>query len=89
MVPFNVEVTHTGGEPHTYEVTARVLVDWESHHSDLTWRAWVREQQWTPLCYLGWLAEKESGAVVKPFTGWLDNINQVRLVPKEPSAEVE
>ena len=83
MVPFNVEVTHTGGEPHSYEVTARVLVDWEAHHTDLTWRTWVRDQQWTPLCYLGWLAEKHSGAVVKLFGDWVNGVAQVRLIPKD------
>ncbi len=83
MVPFDVEVTHAGGDPLTFEVTARVLVDWETHHTAITWRTWVREQQWTPLCYLGWLAEKHSGAVVKPFGEWVNTIGQVRLIPKD------
>lgn len=89
MVPFHVEVTHSDGQPHLYDVTARVLVDWETHHTDLTWRTWVREQQWTPLCFLGWLAEKESGAVVKPFTDWIGTVGQVRLVPKDATDAAE
>jgi hypothetical protein len=43
-------------------------------------KAFSTEQKMEHLYWLGWKAQQSSGAVVKPFDGWLDTVDSVEVV---------
>jgi len=67
------------GSVSEFPVTPKVEVDFERKFGVGIGKAF-QEQKREHQHYLCWLAMKQSGAVVKPFEGWLDDIENTDVV---------
>jgi len=66
------------GQDHDYPVTPKVEVDFERKFGVGIGKAF-QEQKREHQHYLAWLAVKASGAVVKPFDGWLETVENTEV----------
>ena len=72
------------GSENEYPVTPKVEVDFERKFGVGIGKAF-QEQKREHQHYLAWLAVKASGAVTKPFDGWLDDVENTEvLVATDP-----
>jgi len=72
------------GQELEFPVTPKVEVEFERKFGIGIGKAF-NEQKREHQHYLAWLAMKASGAVVKPFDGWLDTVaNTEVLVATDP-----
>ncbi len=66
------------GQDYDYPVTPKVEVDFERKFGVGIGKAF-QEQKREHQHYLAWLAVKASGAVVKPFDGWLETVENTEV----------
>jgi len=66
------------GEVSEFPVTPKVEVEFERKFGVGIGKAF-QEQKREHQHYLCWLAMKQSGAVVKPFDGWLDTVENTEV----------
>jgi hypothetical protein len=83
-VSLSCKVWLVSGDELTLPVTPKVEVDFERKFGMGIGKAFM-EQKREHQHYLAWLAVKASGAVVKPFDGWLDDVQNTEvLVEQDP-----
>lgn len=74
----------TDGSEAEYPVTPKVEVDFERKFGLGIGKAFEQQKR-EHQHYLAWLAVKASGAVVKPFDGWLETVENTEvLVATDP-----
>jgi len=79
MISLTLRVTHSG-ETSEYTVGPKVQVAFEREWKMGMPKALTNEQRMEHLYWLAWKAQAASGAVVKPFDGWLDGVEAVEVV---------
>lgn len=82
MASFNVKVVTTA-DTLTLPVKPRTVLAFERKFGMGMAKAFSTDQRHEHIYFLGWEAMRSSGHVVKPFDAWLDEIEEVELVPKE------
>lgn len=83
-VSLSCKVWSLSGDESEYPITPKVEVDFERKFGMGIGKAF-NEQKREHQHYLAWLAVKASGAVVKPFDGWLDDVQNTEvLVAEDP-----
>lgn len=82
MATFNVKVV-TATEEHVFPVKPKTVLAFERKFGMGMAKAFSTDQRHEHIFFLGWEAMRSSGVVVKPFDAWLDEIEEVELVPKE------
>lgn len=80
MLNLTLRVVRPGGDEKTYAIIPKVVVAFERQFGVGIGRAFQEQQKAEHLYWLAWKAEQASGAVVKPFDDWLDNVNDVELI---------
>lgn len=74
----------TDGSEAEYSVTPKVEVEFERKFGIGIGKAFEQQKR-EHQHYLAWLAVKASGAVVKPFDGWLETVDNTEvLVATDP-----
>jgi hypothetical protein len=86
MASFNVKVI-TAADEHIFPVKPKTVLAFERKFGMGMAKAFSTDQRHEHIFFLGWEAMRASGHVVKPFDSWLDEIEEVELVPKEDIAE--
>ena len=76
-VSLSCKVWQNGSEAE-YPVTPKVEVEFERKFGVGIGKAF-QEQKREHQHYLAWLAVKASGAVVKPFDGWLETVENTEV----------
>lgn len=71
-----LKVERADGTTQTYPVLPVTIVAYERHFSQGMGQFGV-DMRMEHLYWLAWDAEKRTGAVVKPFDGWLEEIANV------------
>ncbi|HEY7824858.1 MAG TPA: hypothetical protein VIG24_18610 [Acidimicrobiia bacterium] len=71
-----------GGSVSEFPVTPKVEVEFERKFGMGIGKAF-QEMKREHQHYLCWLAMKQSGAIVKPFDGWLDEIESTEVLVSE------
>lgn len=79
MISLTLRVT-VAGDSHEYQVGPKVQVAFEREWKTGLPKAFSSEQRMEHLYWLGWKAQQSSGAVVKPFDGWLETVDSVEVV---------
>lgn len=87
MIGMNLKVEMADGTSHVVPVTYKVACAWEDHHPQLSWQRFLEDLRFKPLAYLAWEACRAAGVPTKPFGGFLDNLGEVSIVPKEQPQE--
>ena len=82
MIALSLRVTHNG-ETNEYVVGPKVQVAFEREWKVGMPKALTNDQRMEHLYWLAWKAQQASGAVVKPFDGWLDGVEAVEVVEGE------
>jgi hypothetical protein len=82
MASFNVKVI-TAADEYTLPVKPRTVLAFERKFGMGLAKAFGTDQRHEHIYFLGWEAMRSSGHVVKPFDSWLEEIEEVELVPKE------
>jgi hypothetical protein len=80
MMNLTLRVTDSSGSTNDYEVGPKVQVSFEREWKIGLPKAFTNDQKMEHLYWLGWKAQQSSGAVVKPFDGWLDTVESVEVV---------
>jgi hypothetical protein len=80
MINLTLRVTDSSGNTNDYTVGPKVQVAFEREWKLGMPKAFSTEQKMEHLYWLGWKAQQSSGAVVKPFDGWLDTVESVEVV---------
>jgi hypothetical protein len=80
MINLTLRVTDGNGGQNDYTVGPKVQVAFEREWKVGMPKAFSTEQKMEHLYWLGWKAQQSSGAVVKPFDGWLDTVESVEVV---------
>jgi hypothetical protein len=80
MINLTLRVTDSNGSSNDYTVGPKVQVAFEREWKVGMPKAFASEQKMEHLYWLGWKAQQSSGAVVKPFDGWLDTVESVEVV---------
>jgi len=78
MISLNLRVTHDGNT-NEYAVGPKVQVAFEREWKVGLPKALTQDQRMEHLYWLGWKAQQASGAVVKPFDGWLEGVESVEV----------
>jgi hypothetical protein len=79
MILLNLRVTHDG-TTNEYSVGPKVQVAFEREWKIGMPAAFSENQKMEHLYWLAWKAQQASGAVVKPFDGWLEGVDSVEIV---------
>jgi len=79
MISLNLRVTHDG-ETNEYAVGPKVQVAFEREWKVGLPKAFSVDMRVEHLYWLAWKAQGSSGAVVKPFDGWLEGVESVEIV---------
>lgn len=79
MFSLNLRVTHNG-ETNEYQAGPKVQVAFEREWKIGMPKAFSNDQRMEHLYWLAWKAQQASGAVVKPFDGWLEGVESVEIV---------
>lgn len=79
MISLNLRVTTTDGS-RDYEVRPKTVVAFEREFGMGVGKAFQSEQRAEHIYWLAWRAVKDSGTVVKPFDGWLDEVQDVEML---------
>ena len=80
MINLTLRVITADGTATNYEVGPKVQVAFEREWKVGLPKAFTNDQKMEHLYWLGWKAQQSSGAVVKPFDGWLDTVESVEVV---------
>ncbi len=80
MINLTLRVTDSNGSSNDYTVGPKVQVAFEREWKVGLPKAFTNDQKMEHLYWLGWKAQQSSGAVVKPFDGWLDTVESVEVV---------
>jgi len=67
------------GTENEYPVTPKVEVEFERKFGVGIGKAFEQQKR-EHQHYLAWLAVKSSGAVVKPFDGWLEDVENTEVM---------
>jgi hypothetical protein len=84
MASFNVQVT-IADQNHVFPVRPRTVLAFERKFGMGMAKAFGTDQRHEHIYFLGWEAMRSSGHVVKPFETWLDEVEEVELLPKDES----
>jgi hypothetical protein len=79
MILLTLRVTHNG-DTNEYPVGPKVQVAFEREWKMGMPGAFTDNQKMEHLYWLAWKAQQTSGAVVKPFDGWLEGVESVEIV---------
>lgn len=79
MISLTLRVT-VDGVTNEYQVGPKVQVAFEREWKVGLPKAFSAEQRMEHMYWLAWKAQQASGAVVKPFDGWLDQVENVEVV---------
>lgn len=79
MISLSLQIK-TADTSGTYVVGPRTQVAFEREWKVGLPKAFGDQQRVEYLYWLGWKAMQDSGAVVKPFEGWLDTVESVEMV---------
>lgn len=79
MISVTLKVV-TADSEREYRLTPAVVVAFERQFGMGIGKAFQSDQKAEHLYWLAWKSEQHSGAVVKPFDGWLDTIVDVQLI---------
>ena len=82
MINLTLRVT-LDGTANEYPITPKVQVAFEREWKVGLPKAFSNDQKMEHLYWLGWKAQQSSGAVVKPFDGWLEGVDSVEIVEDE------
>lgn len=82
MASFNVQVT-IGDQSHVFPVKPRTVLAFERKFGMGMAKAFGTDQRHEHIYFLGWEAMRSSGHVVKTFELWLDEVEDVELLPKD------
>jgi hypothetical protein len=82
MINLTLRVT-LDGTPNEYPISPKVQVAFEREWKVGLPKAFSNDQKMEHLYWLGWKAQQSSGAVVKPFDGWLEGVDSVEIVEDE------
>jgi hypothetical protein len=87
MDGLQIKVKTTDGTESVYSLRPRIIVDFEQKYGKGLAKLIGEEQKLEHIYYLGWLALKANGKVVKPFgPDFLDTLEGVSL-ETDPSFE--
>jgi hypothetical protein len=86
MASFNVQVV-MGDHTHVFPVKPRTILAFERKFAMGMGKAFTQDHRHEHIFFLGWEAMRSSGHVVKPFESWLEEVEEVELIPKEDIAE--
>lgn len=85
MQGWRVRVVRNGEPEAVYQVTPKVVVEFERFHKVGLAKAFQEQQKLEHIYWLGWAAERASGRVVPVFDQWLDEIENVDMeTPEAP-----
>ena len=79
MITLTLRVTHNG-DTNEYTVGPKVQVAFEREWKVGMPKAFSADQKVEHIYWLAWKAQQASGAVVKPFDGWIDGLEAVEIV---------
>lgn len=79
MISLNLRVTTADGA-REYEVKPKTVVEFERQFGMGIGKAFQTEQRAEHIYWLAWRSVKDSGQVVKPFDGWLDDVADVEMI---------
>jgi uncharacterized NAD(P)/FAD-binding protein YdhS len=83
MIDLSLRVVKTDGSDLTLPVAPKTVVAFERQFGMGIGKAFQTEQKAEHLYWMAWKAQANSGAVVKPFDGWLDDVVSVELVEQD------
>jgi hypothetical protein len=83
VISLTLKVVTADGE-RDYRLTPATVVAFERQFGMGIGKAFAAEQKAEHVYWLAWKAMQQSGAVVKPFDGWLETVVEVQMV-EEPS----
>lgn len=86
MASFNVKVIIADNE-HVFPVKPRTVLAFERKFGMGMAKAFSQDQRHEHVYFLAWEAMRSSGNVVKPFETWLEEVDEVELLPKDASEE--
>jgi hypothetical protein len=87
MDGLQIKVKTTDGVEATYSLRPRLIVDFEQKYGKGLAKLLGEEQKLEHIYYLGWLALRANGKVVKPFgPDFLDTLEAVSL-DTDPNSE--
>ena len=79
MISLTLRVTHDG-DTNEYAVGPKVQVAFEREWKVGMPKAFAADQKVEHVYWLAWKAQQASGAVVKPFDGWIEGLEGVEIV---------
>lgn len=79
MISLNLRVTTADGA-REYEVKPKTVVEFERQFGMGIGKAFQTEQRAEHIYWLAWRSVKDSGQVVKPFDGWLEDVADVEMI---------
>lgn len=79
MISLTLRVTHDG-DTNEYAVGPKVQVAFEREWKVGMPKAFASDQKVEHVYWLAWKAQQASGAVVKPFDGWIEGLEGVEIV---------
>ena len=88
MIGGSLQVT-LPGEVITVPVTPRAAVNFERHFKVSLTKALTEMEMMEHWFYLGWECVRLSGRVVKPFDGWLEEVQSVQFVGDSEPAPLD
>jgi hypothetical protein len=80
VINLTLRVTTTDGTTNDYAVSPRVQVAFEREFKLGLPQAFTTQQKMEHIYWLSWKAQQSSGAVVKPFDGWLETVESVEMI---------
>ena len=83
MISLTLRVVTADSETD-YRLTPAVVVAFERQFKTGIGKAFSSEQKAEHMYWLAWKCVAQSGAVVKPFEGWLEDITDVQMVEDMP-----
>ena len=87
MDGLQIKVKTTDGVEATYSLRPRIIVDFEQKYGKGLAKLLGEEQKLEHIYYLGWLALRANGKIVKPFgNDFLDTLEAVSL-DTDPNSE--
>jgi len=79
VISLNLRVTTADGA-REYEVKPKTVVEFERQFGMGIGKAFQTEQRAEHIYWLAWRSVKDSGQVVKPFDGWLEDVADVEMI---------
>jgi hypothetical protein len=80
MIDLSLRVVKADGTDVVLPVMPKTVVAFERQFGMGIGKAFQSEQKAEHLYWMAWKAQANTGAVVKPFDGWLDDVVSVELV---------